>query len=188
MSQKVQAQVGIGIRGGLLLGGGHRPPEDGAHAGQEGPPGNGLDQVLVGSQVQPAYDVLFATQGSEDKDMAVGQFPYPGYQLKAVHPGHAQVGDREGGPVLEEQPQGLPAVGCGEDLVTILLQPVPQQGQQVGFVVHKEHFRRRHGSVLHLSDVRCIPMYNFPHTFDNIVRTHLPQMVLSQPRLRRLAE
>ena len=62
-----------------------------AYPGQEDPPGHRLDQVLVGTQVEPANHVVLAAQCAEHQKMDVGHLADAADELEPVHAGHAQV-------------------------------------------------------------------------------------------------
>ena len=131
----------------LELRAGRRIPaaHDGPNPGQQLAEVEGLDQVIVGADLQALDSVLNLVFGREDDDAGVLVAPDRFRDRQSVQLGHHDVEDDHVRPELADQAKGRLAVRCGLYLEALVLQAEPDEVDDRAFVIHDEHPRAAGG-------------------------------------------
>lgn len=100
--------------------------QHGADPQHQFPGGEGLGDVVVGTDLEPEHPVGLLTERGEHDHRQVGQLPPdPAADLEAVDAGHHEVEDHEIGALGGDRGEAVGAVGGQLDLAAGLLQVTP---------------------------------------------------------------
>src|SRR5438105_7368429 len=141
---EVESQVAIGEQAGRPLG---SPAEQRPHARHQLLVGEGLDQVVVGSAVEPLHARRGGIAGGQHQDRDIAFGTQPAADLDAIEAGHHPVQDHQVGRLLARLAQALGAVAGGVDVVALVDQRAAEGGGDPGVVVDNQDSR----AVAHLA-------------------------------------
>ena len=133
---RVEAKVGNRERRGASRG---PPPQQGAHPRQELLALERLDQVVVGSRVEPLDPIVRLGAGGEDQDRRVALGAQAAADLDPVELRQPEVEDDEVGHEVLGQLERLHAIAGGAHLVALLAQGAPQDVGDLGVVLDDQH-------------------------------------------------
>ncbi|CAA9500776.1 MAG: hypothetical protein AVDCRST_MAG13-2235 [uncultured Solirubrobacteraceae bacterium] len=112
---------------------------DRLHAREQLAQGERLDQVVVGSRLEPGHPVVDGVaRGQHEDGHLVARGAHAPADLHAVHVGHRHVEDHRVHAAVREGHHGLEPVVHRHDVVALELQGVLQRGPDRGLVVDHE--------------------------------------------------